>query len=297
MPKAIPYRAVLLDLEGTLYDSEGLVPRAAQAVAELRSAGLHVRFLTNTTRLSRAALVEHLVGLGVEARPAELFTAVSAAGAWCRNAGKEKVLALLAPAAIEDLEGLRIVTPAVGMGTSESQARLRSSGSTAAAAPTESRARDHARGVDAVVVGDLGESWTFEILNLAFTHLLEGATLVACQKNRFWKRDGGLALDAGPFVAALEYAAATEAVVVGKPSPLFFRSALAGLELEAREAVMVGDDAETDVAGAIEAGLAGWLVRTGKYREGDESRASPWPECVLGSVAELSAALDPDRRG
>jgi HAD superfamily hydrolase (TIGR01458 family) len=145
--------------------------------------------------------------------------------------------------------------------------------------------------VDAVVVGDLGPAWSFDALNRAFRCVTDGATLVACQRNRYWRDASGLVLDAGPFVAALEFAAGREAVLVGKPSPLFFGAALDGLGLRPGEAVMVGDDAEADAGGAIAAGLAGWLVRTGKYRPGDESRWMPWPECVLDSVAELPAAL------
>jgi ribonucleotide monophosphatase NagD (HAD superfamily) len=125
-----------------------------------------------------------------------------------------------------------------------------------------------------------------------------GASLSARRRNaRRLPEESGLehrwrlSLDAGPFVAALEYAAATEAVLVGKPSPLFFRSVLEDLQLTPRDAVMVGDDAEVDAGGAIAEGLAGWLVKTGKYRPGDESRTAPWPECVLDSIAELPAAL------
>jgi HAD superfamily hydrolase (TIGR01458 family) len=204
--------------------------------------------------------------MGFRVESGELFTAVSAAAAWCREAGHDRVLALLPEETLEDLAGLSIETP------------------WRPALPADGR-------VGAVVVGDLGEGWSYEVLNAAFQRLMAGAALVACQKNRYWKTGDGLALDAGPFVAALEYAARAEAVVTGKPSEVLFRSALGGLGVQPREAVMVGDDAEIDVGGAIAAGLAGWLVKTGKYRPGDESRASPWPECVLGSVAELPEAL------
>lgn len=261
----MPYRAVLLDLEGTLFDGTSAIAGAREAVEALRRAGLAVRYVTNTTRLSRAGLLVRLQAMGLVAAEADLITPVSAAALWCRAEGRDTVLPLLSQDALTDLEGLRLVSVAKRMA--------------------------EVTRVDAVLVGDLGPAWSYEKLNAAFGCLRDGATLVACQRNRYWMTPEGLALDAGPFVAALEYAAGTEAVVVGKPSAVFFRSALAGLEIEPREAVMVGDDAEVDVAGAIAAGLAGWLVRTGKYQPGDESRTSPWPECVLDSVTELPAAL------
>ena len=71
---------------------------------------------------------------------------------------------------------------------------------------------------EAVDVGDLGRDWTFDRLNQAFRQLLNAARLVAIQKNRYWKSEAGWSLDAGPFVAALEFASGVEATVVGKPA-------------------------------------------------------------------------------
>ena len=107
----------------------------------------------------------------------------------------------------------------------------------------------------------------------AFRLAVDGAELIALQKNRFWQRADGLSLDVGPFVAALEYATGHEATVVGKPAAAFFEQALADAGEAAADAVMVGDDVESDVGGALRAGLAGILVRTGKYREDFVRRA------------------------
>lgn len=304
MTLASPYRAVLFDLEGTLYDSTGPLPGAAEAVASLRRAGLHVRFVTNTTRKSRATLVTGLREMGFRARPEELFTAVTAAAAWCRKESRLSVLPLLAREALADLEGLRIGMPGAVASFSPSGAGAGETAPGGDSIPRAVRLEPHkplpgtppatplaSAAPWAVIVGDLGSAWTYEALNVAFRRLQEGAELVACQKNRFWQTAEGLTLDAGPFVAALEYASGREAVIVGKPAAAFFHAALADLDIQPREAVMVGDDAEVDAGGAISAGLGGWLVRTGKYRPGDESRARPWPECVLDSVADLPEEL------
>ncbi|WP_287323374.1 HAD-IA family hydrolase, partial [Mesorhizobium sp.] len=81
----------------------------------------------------------------------------------------------------------------------------------------------------------------------------------------FRDADGELSLDAGPFVAALEFASLKRATVLGKPSSEFFLSALASMDCPPDQAIMVGDDAEADIAGALSAGLSGaLLVRTGK---------------------------------
>ena len=88
-------------------------------------------------------------------------------------------------------------------------------------------------------------------------------------------------------MAALEYASGKTATVVGKPEPAFFETALQDLRLEAKEVVMVGDDPESDVAGAQRAGLRGIQVKTGKYRPEAESEA----DVEIESIADLPAAL------
>jgi ribonucleotide monophosphatase NagD (HAD superfamily) len=109
-------------------------------------------------------------------------------------------------------------------------------------------------------------------------------------KNRgFLDHDGDMSLDAGPFVAALEYASRREATVLGKPSPTFFNLAAEGLHCAPENVVMIGDDAEADVGGAMAAGLMGVLVQTGKYRPGQEADLPERPTLV---AKDLSAAVD-----
>ena len=129
------------------------------------------------------------------------------------------------------------------------------------------------------------------MLNRAFRHLLAGAELIALQKNRYWLREDGLGLDVGPFVAALEYAAGCEAHVVGKPADAFFRHVLEGLGVGPPDAVMVGDDVESDVGGALRAGLAGVLVRTGKYREQAVAASGIEPSATVDSIADVPALV------
>ncbi len=115
----------------------------------------------------------------------------------------------------------------------------------------------------------------------------QGASFLALARNRsFQDADGALSLDAGPFVAALEYASGREATLFGKPSRAFFEAALGSLGCAADQAVMVGDDVESDVAGAMAVGLMGVLLRCGKYRPGDEALVEPPPSAVLADLAE-----------
>ncbi len=137
---------------------------------------------------------------------------------------------------------------------------------------------------DAVVIGDLGGDWTFDRLNSAFRQLQAGAYFVAMQKNRYWQTEDGLTLDAGPFVAALEYATGRDAVLAGKPSAAFM-----GLPLT--DVAVAGDDIDSDARGAMAAGAHGVLVRTGKFRRADLHTPGHSPDAVIDSLADLPALL------
>jgi HAD superfamily hydrolase (TIGR01458 family) len=139
-----------------------------------------------------------------------------------------------------------------------------------------------------VVLGDLGAGWSYDVLQEAFRYVMDGAAIIALSRDRYWQRADGLALDAGPFVRALEYATGVEASVAGKPSPAFYAAALASLGVDVSgQAVMVGDDLWSDVEGAQRAGLQGWLVCTGKFREDTLRDSGIVPDRVLSSVAAL----------
>jgi HAD superfamily hydrolase (TIGR01458 family) len=244
----------LFDLDGTVYEEEQAIPGAAEALETLRRRGVPFRFTTNTTRRPRTALAQRLRNMDIPAQPEEILSAPAAAARWLRDQGVRKVQLLLAEATYEEFGGFEIVD----------------------------------REPEVVVVGDLGEGWTFPILNQAFRNLLEGAELLAVQRNRYWHTEGGLSLDAGPFVAALEYGSGKTATLIGKPSPAFFAAAAKELNLPPERIAVVGDDLESDVAGAWAAGMIGVAVRTGKYRPQDEERAREAADVVLDSLAEVT---------
>ncbi|HEX6116737.1 MAG TPA: TIGR01458 family HAD-type hydrolase [Solirubrobacterales bacterium] len=253
--------AMLVDLDGVLYVEDSPVPGAAEAVGRLREAGLGLRFVTNTTARSRAQTLEKLGRLGFEVEPDELITPAALARRHCAERGHEAVALIMNDDVKDDFGGLR----EVGEGSGEEP--------------------------DAVIMGDLGEAFGFPILNRAFRMVMDGAELIALQKNRFWLTDEGLSLDAGPFVAAIEYASGRDAYVVGKPAPAFFEGVLGGLGADAGDAAMVGDDVESDVAGAMNEGLAGILVRTGKYREAFVRESGVEPTATVDSIADVPGLI------
>ena len=253
--------AFLLDLDGTLYGEHGPIPGAVDALAALRRRGVPFRCVTNTTRRSRRLLAERLAGYGFDVQPEEIVTAVMAAVELLRARGVRRVAPYVAEVTREDLAQFDLAS----------------------------------KQPEVVLVGDLGEAWDFATLNGAFHQLMGGADLVALQRDRYWQKGDALALDAGPFVAALEYATGKTATVTGKPSGSFFRAAVASLRTagvtSGEGVVMVGDDIWGDVEGAHGAGLEAWLVRTGKYRDEVYARSGIVAERVIASVAELPALV------
>lgn len=249
-----PPSGVLLDVDGTLVQDGRALPGAKRALGAVREAGLPLRLVTNTSRRSRGAVLRALSEAGLEAGVDEVLTAPVATAAWLRERGITG-LALLAPEEVaEDFEGLDVDASSPG----------------------------------AVVVGDLGDAWSYEVLDRAFGWLLDGAELVAIHRNRYWSTGGGLHLDVGPFVAALEYASGRRATVLGKPHRAFFEMAARSMGLAPDAVVMVGDDLAADALGAMEAGATGMLVRTGKFREEELTASDRRPDRVLDGIGELA---------
>ena len=247
-------KAVLIDLSGVVYQGTQLIPGAAGAIGRLRAGGLPIRFLTNTTRTPKRLIAAQLRDMGVELDDSEIFTPARSACDWLAARRLSPHL-LVHENLLEDF-------------------------------------RDCAsEGEVAVIIGDAGAGFTYDALNAAFRKLLGGAPFLALARNRtFLDMDGELSLDAGAFVAALEYASRRDAVVLGKPSPEFFGMGVASCGCRPEEVVMIGDDAEADIAGALSAGIgAALLVRTGKYQAGDEHAFDPRP---TGVVDDLPAAID-----
>lgn len=251
-------KACLIDLDGTLYVDNECIPGAANTVQELRDRKILLRFVTNTTNKSRVSLQKKLQSVGVTADLQEIYSPSVAAAQFLKLRPETRCWVLTGGDAKEDFHGINLTD----------------------------------QNPNVIVVGDLMKDFTFELLNRVFRRLLEGAELIALQKNRYWKTSGELTMDAGPFIAALEYASGREAKVVGKPSKEFFSLALEGLGLKPEEVAMVGDDFEMDIGGAQRAGLKTILVQTGKFRRELFQQSLIIPDALLNSIAELPEWLD-----
>ena len=253
--------AILLDVDGVFHVSREPIAGGAEAVERLREAGHRIRFVTNSTTQTRAALAEELRGMGIALEDEELQTTPRAAAAKLKG---RRVLALTMHAIVGELDGIELV----------------------------------GEDAEAVLVGGADETpetnLVFSYMNLAraFHELEGGAELYSLHKNRWWQTARGPALDAGAFVAGLEYATQIEATVLGKPSTAYFEAALKALDADAGMTWMVGDDIEADIAGAQAHGMRTILVRTGKFRPDDVEATRVRPEGIISSIAQLPDWLE-----
>jgi len=249
---------LLIDLDGVIYQGGELIVGAIEALDWIKRQRIPHLYVTNTTSRPRAALLEKFQALGFSARLDEVMTPVVAATQWLDDHQMRRVALFVPPATQQDFQSVDAV------------------------------ALDRDGPVDAVVIGDLGSAWDFQLLNRAFQFLMQDPQpeLIALGMTRYWRGKNGLQLDVAPFIKALEHAASCEAIVVGKPACAFFEASLALLQARADQALMIGDDIVGDVDAAQRCGIRGIQVRTGKFRDGDlEGTIKPF--ALLDSIADL----------
>jgi HAD superfamily hydrolase (TIGR01458 family) len=252
-------RGVLLDIDGVLHVSMQPIPGAADTLRWLDQHGYATCFVTNTTTSSRAALVQKLQAIGLPIAEDRVMTAPVATAGYIRQHYPGKRVWLLTKGdTAEDFWGIDLV-------------------------------QDHA---DLVVIGGAEELFTYEAMNHAFRMLMDGAQLLATHANLYWRAQGGLQLDSGAYVRALEAATGQHATILGKPDRAFFEQALRSINIPAYEAMMVGDDIENDIGGAQHAGLRAVLVCTGKHNRNSPLLERIMPDAILESVRELPEWLE-----
>lgn len=250
--------AVLFDLDGVFYQANKPVEGGAEVAAWVQQNNIPHLFITNTSSKPRSALVNKLATFGIMTDEAHILTPAIATLHWLKQQPAIHLIALFMP--------------------EETQAEF----------TDFSLWQADDKAVSAVIIGDLGEQWTFHNLNQAFRLLMQQPQpkFIALGMTRYWQASDGLRLDVAPFIAALEHATGIQAKVMGKPARTFFHTALDMLASTAEQTIMIGDDIRGDVAGAQNAGLQAVLVKTGKFRAEDMQQGIQ-PDALLDSIRNL----------
>lgn len=227
------YDAVLFDLDGTVYHGTRVIPGAPETVRAAREHGTPVRFVTNNASKAPEEVVEHLTGLGMPAGTDEVHTSA--------QAGVQLLKERLEP-------GAEVLV----VGTDSLAGEVAGAG----LKPVRANGDD----VRAVVQGHSPDN-TWAALAEACLAIRAGALWVACNVDATLPSERGLLPGNGSMVAALRTATDVEPQVAGKPQPLLFETA--ARSAGAQRPLVVGDRLDTDIAGAVAAGIDSLVVLSG----------------------------------
>ncbi|MFI9202090.1 HAD hydrolase-like protein [Streptomyces sp. NPDC053048] len=254
----VSVRALLVDINGTVFDHGSAVGGAARAVALLRDGGYVLRFLTNTESKTVEDTLDSLRACGIDIAPEELFTPVVAARTLLAEYPGARVLPLMSGALGRTFHPM-----------------------------------DADTGHTHVVVGDCQEVLDYALLNRAFRAVRAGAELIALQRGPFYRTpDGQEFINTGAIVAALEYGTGTSARLLGKPSAEYFALAAGSTGVPPAETAVIGDDPTTDAVGGRSIGATTVLVRTGKYAALAAEGAGADADRTVDSIADVPRLLE-----
>ncbi len=249
-------RGVILDLDGTVYRGERLIPGAREAIEWLRRQGHPLVFVTNAIE-TQAEHVDKLAGFGVPARPDEI---VNAPLVLIRHLSREMPHAVVFP--ISDPPLVEQLAP-------------------------HFRLSENPDEID-VVIASTDRAFDYRKLNIGFQALKRGARFWATNSDPTWPQASGEIPDAGAVIGALEGCTKRKVeLVAGKPSPLVVEAVLEHLGRSASECLLVGDSLGSDITMGKQAGITTVLVLTGVARRADLDGTSVQPDAVLNSLAEL----------
>ena len=248
----------LVDLDGVVYVGPDAVPGSVDAIAQSHRLGLRTAFVTNNAGRLASQVAEHLRSLGIDVQGEDVVTSAMAAA---------DLLAHRLPA------GSAIgIVGGVGVTASVKAAGLR------AVAPSSPEAV-------AILMG-FGPDISWRDLAEASYAVAAGALFVATNTDRTFPTPQGIAPGSGAFVAAVQEASGVTPLIAGKPEPTLYRNAID--RFQSKNALVIGDRLDTDIAGAVNAGLTSLLVLSGI--------CSP-RQAVLASVGQRPDLIAADLQG
>lgn len=248
----------VLDLDGTVYLGDALLPGAKRTIETLRAAGSRVVFLSNKSLETRADYAAKLSRLSIPTAPDEVINSSWVLTRWLEQEAPGAALFVVGEPPL--LEGLR----AAGFRLTEQPGEIE------------------------FVVASFDRTFDYRKLQIAFDALNAGARFIATNADRYCPTPTGGLPDAAAVIGAIEGCTGKRVeVVVGKPSPITARAILDRLQLPASECIIVGDRLETDIRMGQEAGMATGVVLTGVTTPELLAASDIRPDYVLRSLDEL----------
>ncbi len=247
-------KAVIFDLDGTLFLGKTAIPGAAKKLEELRSNGIKTIFLTNAATRSRENLLEKIISMGLSAQKDEVYCSSYFLAKYISELHKGKTVYVVGEQGINDeLEehGIKVVD----------------------------------ENADIVTVG-LDRYFTYEKLAKALKQLQNGAILLSSNKDTTYPTENGFMPGAGSIVVAVEAASGKEAISLGKPNTYALEQIKLDHGFESDEIIMVGDRLDTDITFAKKCGIKSVLLLTGVSKKEDIKEIKP--DYIFDSITEFN---------
>lgn len=263
---------VLFDIDGVLVTSWKPIDGAADTLRVLADHQIARTYLTNTTTKTRAQIAELLTDAGMEVAADEVITAAVLTADYVRDRYPGAKCFLVNSGQIaEDMRGVDVIYPSEVTGANSDTP-------------------------DVVLLGGAGSEYDHVTLSRVYDWMARGVPVVAMHRSTAWNTTEGLRIDTGMYLIGMEQTSGRKATAVGKPAPEGFLAAAGRLGVDPEEMYVVGDDLNNDVLAGQVVGMAGVLVRTGKFRQDTLDRWAAdefamQPNYVIDSVADLPELL------
>jgi HAD superfamily hydrolase (TIGR01458 family) len=241
----------LFDLNGVFYEDKNIISGANETIDWLKKNSIPYKFISNNSTLSRKLFVEKLKKIGLKINISEVITSNYAGVLTIKKMGLKNCKLIMTEEAKLDYKKFQLQN----------------------------------KKIDAIVIGDIGEKWSFSLMNELMNDVISGAEIIALHKGKYYQSQGKLKIDCGAFVAGLEYSTSKKAISIGKPKKSFFD--LAAFDLGTNKICLVGDDLHNDIEGGQKMGYKTILVKTGKYRQNIFDKSKIKPDFCIPSIKEL----------
>ena len=241
----------LFDLNGVFYEDENIISGANETIDWLKKNSIPHKFISNNSTLSRKLFVEKLKKIGLKINISDVITSNYAGVLTIKKMGLKNCKLIMTEEAKLDYKKFQLQN----------------------------------KKIDAIVIGDIGEKWSFSLMNELMNDVISGAEIIALHKGKYYQSQGKLKIDCGAFVAGLEYSTSKKAISIGKPKKSFFD--LAAFDLGTNKICLVGDDLHNDIEGGQKMGYKTILVKTGKYRQNIFDKSKIKPDFCIPSIKEL----------
>ena len=266
--------AFIIDMDGVLWQGSKPLPGLTEFFSTLRAAKIPFVLATNNASLTQQQYLKKLADMGVEVSAKEILTSSMATARYLVDtlpATKRRVFVIGESGLIEPLQqqGFTI---------------------TSTYYPTDPDAETGDIWADIVVSG-LDRQLNWNKLATATLNLRAGAEFYATNADTTLPTELGEVMGNGGVLAALTAATGIEPIVIGKPEPILYQQAFEILGTDKHNTIAIGDRLNTDILGAVNAGMRSIMVLTGVSSEADLAEIDYKPDWVFQDIQEITELL------